>query len=65
MMIGLTHQKTLGVSMLRKPHYPIQNRETGEWRYRGRWFDHYPSEEVEKDEYEYERACDMEKMRNE
>ena len=40
---------------IQTPHY---DRETEEWRYNGRWYDYYPSEEVEKDEAAYDEHCD-------
>lgn len=46
--------------MLKKPNPPKQDPETGEWRYRGKWFDDYPSEELEKDDAAYDEACDRE-----
>jgi len=36
--------------MVKKIIYPSQDPETGEWRYHGKWYDYFPSEEVEKDE---------------
>ena len=45
---------------MKKLHPPRRDPETGEWHYRGRWFDEYPSEEVEKDEAAYDEHCDRE-----
>ena len=39
---------------------PNQDLETGEWRYKGKWYDSYPSEELEKDEAAYDDYCDRE-----
>lgn len=51
---------------MNKRYYPRQV-ETGEWFYRGRYYDHYPCEEVEKDQEMYERMMELkfEKMRDE
>ena len=34
----------------RKINSPRQDSETGEWRYNGKWWDYWPSEELEADE---------------
>ena len=39
---------------MRKISYPRQDPETREWRYNGKWYDQYPSEELEKDEAAYD-----------
>ena len=33
-----------------KIHLPSKDPETGEWKYNGKWFNHYPDEEIEADE---------------
>lgn len=51
-----------------KIYRPRQDPETGEWRYNGKWWDHWPGEEIEADkaaldEYydrEYDRKRDEE-----
>ena len=45
---------------MKTPHPPHYDPETGEYRYNGRWYDYYPSEEVEKDEAAYDEHCDRE-----
>lgn len=49
-----------------KRHYPRQV-ETGEWFYRGKYYDEYPSDEVEKDHEMQERMAELkfEQMRDE
>ena len=32
---------------MQKHKYPIKNPCTGEWWFNGKWYDYYPSEEVE------------------
>ena len=39
---------------MKKIIQPHQDPETGEWRYNGKWWDTYPSEELEKDETAYD-----------
>ncbi|MFH1953141.1 MAG: hypothetical protein ABIL06_16175 [Pseudomonadota bacterium] len=45
---------------MKKLQTPHRDPETGEWRYAGRWWDEYPTEEVEKDEAAYDEHCDRE-----
>jgi len=45
---------------LRKIRYPHQDPETREWRYNEKWYDQYPSEELEKDEAAYDDHWDRE-----
>lgn len=35
---------------MKKLSIPRQDPETGEWRYNGKWYDDYPSDELEMDE---------------
>ena len=39
---------------------PAQDPETGEWRYKGKWWASYPNEEVEKDENALDEYWDRE-----
>ena len=45
---------------MRKIRYPHQDPETREWRYNGKWYDQYSSEELEKDEAAYDDHWDRE-----
>ena len=49
--------------MMKKIIYPDQDRETGEWRYNGKWFDNYPYDEVEADEAALDEYWDRERDR--
>ena len=42
---------------MKKPQTPHRDPETEEWRYNGRWYEYYPSEEVETDEAAYDEHC--------
>jgi hypothetical protein len=57
------HRKR-GIEM--KRYYPRQV-ETGEWFYRGRYYDHYPCEEVDRDHNLEEREAErrFDRMRDE
>ena len=39
---------------------PRYDPETGEWRYGGRYYDEYPSDEVEQDEAAYDKHFNQE-----
>ena len=45
---------------MKKIKAPYQDPETHEWRYRGKWWNAYPSEELEKDEAAYDMYWDQE-----
>ena len=46
--------------MIIKHHAPRQDPETGEWRCNGKWWDKFPSEELEADEGAYDDYWDRE-----
>ena len=41
-----------------KQPQPRRDPETGEWRYRGKWYNSYPGDEIEADEAAYEDEMD-------
>ena len=48
---------------MKKITRPRQDPETGEYRYNGKWYDYYPSEEVEADEGALDEYWDREYCR--
>jgi len=52
---------------MRPPAYPKQDLATKEWHYQGVWYDYFPSEEMERDEAEFDDSWDreLERMREE
>jgi len=48
---------------MKKIRLPVQDPETGEYRYNNKWYDSYPNEELEKDQEAYDRYWDMEYAR--